>query len=136
MKQIYGRVQEDGLFWHYILKTNNFIPPRAGITADIRNATRSKYHYAFRFVHKNKELCNANNIAESIMQNRSRDFWSEVKRTNNSGNNRPSVVDGETDPALIGELFSEKYDVLCNSVTHDENEIMCLRGKITELILV
>ena len=46
----------------------------------------------------------------------------------NTGNNRPIMVDGE--------LFAEKYDALYKSVAYDENEIVCLRRDIEELILV
>jgi endonuclease/exonuclease/phosphatase family metal-dependent hydrolase len=57
--------KQQALFWHNVWKDNN--SPRTGLIADIRKRTRAKYHYAIRFVRKNKETCAANNMANALL---------------------------------------------------------------------
>ena len=115
--------RKEAIFWHYIWKCNN--SPRVGTIADIRNSTRAKYHYALRYVRKNVEIIN----------NRSRDFWSEVKKSRHAAGSFANVVDGETDPGEIGNILADKFDSLYNSVPYNEIEMNQLRSEIDGLIL-
>ena len=125
--------RKDAVFWHFIWKCNN--SPRSGYLADIRNNTRSKYHYALRYVKRNKEMCSANKLAESIINSKTRDFWFEVRKIRNAGGNRPSNIDGVSEPSEIGELFANKYAKLYNSVPYDVKEMDMLKTDLEEAIL-
>ena len=127
------KYRKDANFWHYIWKCNN--SPRVGTLSDIRKSTRAKYHYALRYIKKNQEMCTANRLADSMANNRGRDFWSEVKKIRNSRSSRSSMIDGECDPIAIGSLFSEKYNTLYNSVPYDHDEMEMLKQKLNSLIL-
>ena len=51
-------------FWHFIWKECG--SPRHGEIAEIMRSTRSKYHYAIRYVKKNEEIMRKNAMAKSI----------------------------------------------------------------------
>ena len=70
--------KKDALFWHFLWRCNR--SPRSGILADIRNKTRSKYHYALRFVKNNQESIEANKLANGLSDNKPKDFWNAVKK--------------------------------------------------------
>ena len=42
--------------------------------------TRSRYHYAIRYVKKNEEIMRKEAMAQSISENNSRDLWKEVHK--------------------------------------------------------
>ena len=62
-------------------------------------------------------------MAEALKNNSSRDFWTEVKRVENSGRNLPSNIGGKTSSSDIAALFAEKYKTLYNSMPSD-NDLM------------
>ncbi len=45
--------RERAILWHKMWQENG--SPRNGMVADIRTATRGKYHYAVRYAQRNKE---------------------------------------------------------------------------------
>jgi len=54
------------------------------VLADIRRKTRSQYHLALRRVKQNKLACSANKMAQGLIDNNQRDFWSEIRRLKGS----------------------------------------------------
>ena len=60
-------------FWHFIWKECG--SPRDGEIAQIMRTTRSRYHYAIRYVKKNEEITRKEAMAKSISENNSRDLW-------------------------------------------------------------
>ena len=112
---------EKALFWHSIWKDNG--SPRSGMLADIRNRTRLKYHYAIRFVEKNKNTVSANNMAESLMNNNYREFWGEVSNRRKTKSTYPNTIDNTSGPESIAELFASKSDQLYNCVSYDSDQM-------------
>ena len=85
--------------------------PHSGVIADIMRRTRAAYHYTIRHVRKNEAEIVRQRFADALMDNRSRDFWTEVQRLKSNGNNFvSSVVDDVFDCGEITKLFADKYD--------------------------
>jgi hypothetical protein len=76
------KYRDEAIFWHSLWKSAD--SPRSGVLADIRKKTRARYHYALRYIKKHEDMCRANQMADSISENRSRDFWNEVKKKDDS----------------------------------------------------
>jgi len=71
-------VRHRSLFWHNIWMECGKL--HTGPIADIMRKTKSAYHYAIR---KAKRAVNDKinqRFADAILENKSRDFWDEVKR--------------------------------------------------------
>ena len=49
-------------------------------------------------------------MAESIINNNSRDLWSEIRKIRNSATTVSTSIDGVTGDINIAELFSNKYN--------------------------
>ena len=65
-------------FWHNIWVENG--RPKTGVVSDIMRKTRAASHRAVRHVKRNEQDIINDRFASAILNNRSRDFWSEVKR--------------------------------------------------------
>ena len=68
--------------------------PRHGVVADIMRRTRAQYHRAIRRVKINERNIVNEKFAEAVIENRGRDFWSEVKRVRKTHPSVSSVADG------------------------------------------
>ena len=92
-------------------------------------STRSKYHYAIRYVKKNEEMLRKNAMAKSISENNSRDLWKEVYKVRSKCKTSSQCMDDVSGNESISELFAHKYNVLYNSVfsnTTQLNELLAL----------
>ena len=67
--------------------------PKTGVVADIMRRTRLAYHYSIRKVKRRDKDIVADRFAEIILNNRSRDFWTEVKRMRGKSSVKSSIVD-------------------------------------------
>lgn len=120
--------QEKALFWHSIWKENG--SPRSGVLADIRNRTRLRYHYAIRFVQKNKSTMSANSMADSFLSNNHKEFWDEVSKNRRTKSTYPNSVDNISGPENIAELFANKSEDLYNCVSYNADEMAELYDEI------
>jgi len=120
--------RQRSLFWHAIWKDNG--SPKTGLLADIRRSTRAKYHLAVRHVKKNEDKIKAERMSSALLNNRSRDFWKEVKCVRGSSKCTPSQIEGKTTSKDISELFAKKYSELYNSVRTDDTDINCMATEI------
>ena len=73
-------------------------------------------------------------VAEAILSNGGRNFWSEIKRirSNKSSNNR--IVDGQTDVGAIAKLFATKYRELNTSVPYDKDDMQRIVDDVNDSI--
>jgi hypothetical protein len=72
-----------GLSMYSLCGTNRWIDcgrPRTGAVADCMRRTRAAYHYAIRELKRDEGKMVNERIADSILNNNTRDFWSEIKR--------------------------------------------------------
>ena len=124
--------RQTAIFWHNIWKDNN--SPRSGILADIRKRTRAKYHYSLRFVKRNRDMCSQNKLAECILEDKSRNFWSEVKKLRGSSKVAPNNIDSSVGDEQIGNMFANKYKDLYNCVSFNVSDMNALKDNISEAI--
>ena len=94
-----------------------------GEIAQIMRSTRSKYHYAIRYVKKNEEIMRKNAMAKSISENNSRDLWKEVYKVRSKSNTGSQCMDQATGNESISELFAHKYNTLYNSVCYNTTQL-------------
>ena len=66
--------------------------PRDGVVAEIMRRTRAQYHYAIRKLKLNAIALRRNVMAESIINNNSRDLWSEIRKVRNTTKTVSSTV--------------------------------------------
>ena len=121
-------LRKNSLFWHKVwIECGR---PHDGTVASIMRKTRAKYHHAIREVRrKETDIVNLR-FASALTENRSRDFWHEVKHIRNSKNKVSSVVDDCCNADDVANLFSTKYQDLYTSVSYDDSEMMAIRDDI------
>ena len=73
-------------------------------------------------------------MAESIINNDHRSFWTEVKLVNNKTSGVPNMIDGAMGDEPISDVFIDKYKNLYNSVSFDSNDMDSLLTKVDKLI--
>ena len=95
--------------------------------------TRAAYHYAIREIRQDENAIVRERIAESILNNNDRSFWTEIKRIRSSKAGLSNLVDGHTDVNSIAQLFAVKYRHLYSSVPCDEVELQRLVDKVNAL---
>jgi len=107
--------REECLFWGALWKASDRTDD--WLFEQMKDAKR-QYHYAVRRVKRRERILKGEKFAEAIADNRSRDFFAEVKRMNPKSPRSP-CVDGLCDEYSIAEHFSAKYQELFNSVASD-----------------
>jgi hypothetical protein len=113
--------RDKSLFWHKIWKEAG--SPRNGALADIMRSIRFKYHSSIRESRKNEECLRKQAFAESVLANKTRDFWKEVNKMRRKHTKFPSVVDAQTDNNDISQVFASNYADLYNSVPCDKSDL-------------
>ena len=58
--------------------------------------SRASYHYALRYVKKTKDTIIVDKLAENVILNKGKDFWSVVKRVKGLKSCRASTIDNVT----------------------------------------
>ena len=75
----YVRPQRDtALFWNAIWVQCG--RPSTGPVASIRRKTRAEYHRSVKWVKVHSQSLESERMAHALNENRSRDFWKEVKK--------------------------------------------------------
>ena len=92
--------------------------------------TRAQYHRAIRRVKLNEQNLINEKFAEAVIENRGRDFWSEVKRVRRTPPSVSSVVDGLSQTEDIADVFASKYQDLYTSVSYNSESMDCLRNEV------
>ena len=69
-------------------------------------------------------------MADTLISNRSRDLWSEVKRMRSRSSNSSCTSDGVNGDKDIVDLFSDKYNTLYNSVPLDNDDTLRIGSTI------
>lgn len=114
-------LREKSLFWHHLwLECDR---PRSGAVADSMRRTRAAYHYAIRQVKRDEESIVRERVANAMLNDGGRNFWSEIKRMRGNKAGVSRTVDGLTDADSIANLFADKYRELYTSVPYNESEM-------------
>lgn len=113
--------KDKSIFWHKLWLDCG--RPRAGQVADCMRRTRAAYHYALRHIRRNADEITRNRFADALLQNSSRNFWSEVKKIRASKMSCNYIVDGHSDSSDIACIFGDKYRDLYTSVSFNSNDM-------------
>ena len=117
-------LRDKSLLWHKIwIECNR---PREGVVADSMRRTRAAYHYAIRSFKKHENSITCERMANALLDNKNRNFWSEVKKIRNSKVCSSNTVVGCADAQRISQLFADKYREL---YTYD---VLAMMWKICE----
>ena len=76
------------------------------VVAGIIRRTRSAYHLAVQRVKRHESDIVNDRFASALLENRSRDHWSEVKRIKNNSTQPSNVIDGLSTPEKISNYFA------------------------------
>jgi hypothetical protein len=112
--------KDDSLYWH-----NKWLQegePSAGPTYEIMHEAKRLYHYGACRLTRREKYTRLEFMAANVVNNKSRDFWSEVKKMRQARTVAP-MIDGRTEKADIANLFKEKYQTLYPSVPSSEEHM-------------
>ena len=126
-------LKNEALSWHVLWKNNGC--PREGYLAVQRRISRARYHRAIRHIERNTNRIRIDKMADALLSNNSTDVHHEVDKTKPRSSKISSTVDGNNDCESITNMFSDKYNMLCNSVPYDEDEVKCIDTEIMSRII-
>ena len=86
--------------------------PKSGLVADIMRSNRCQYHSQVKWVKQNISFIQSQQMAKSMVEGKTSDFWAEVKRIRGCKSTVTASVDGEVDDGCIADLFANKYKTL------------------------
>jgi len=66
--------------------------PASGVLFEIKKRTKSRYKYAVRRTLRQQNRLRSERMARALMDNRGRDFWSEIRRINSKPTSFPPSV--------------------------------------------
>ena len=110
--------KSDCIWWYNLWKQGG--KQRHGLVFENMKTSRKLYMYAIRRCKRNEKQIRYQKMAESIKDNKTRDFFKEIKRMNSVKQVKAEMINKETDPKRIAEIFANKYVNLFSSVPFDE----------------
>ena len=125
-------LRDKSLFWHNLWLDCD--RPKTGAVADCMRRTRAAYHYAVRKVKRDEDNIINERLANSLLNNSNRDFWSEIKRIRSSKSGSCRTVDGQSEAISIAKLFADKYRDLYTSVPYDVSEMQIIQNDVNNLL--
>ena len=102
-------------------------PPRNAVVADVMHQARKEYHNAVRALRLDQHQLHRQKVSQALLDNKSSDFWKEIRKVKGNGDTLPSVIDNMSNDEDISDLFAKKYDQLYNSVSFDQNNMSILK---------
>ena len=124
----------NALHWHSIYL--NAGSPQSGFIFEMRKQARSVYHKQINFISKQGKKLQKEKIATAFIENKSRDFWSEISKIRRKTQRNTCIVDGYSNDYDISLCFSRHYHDLYNSVEFDSDEWTKLYNTVCEEINV
>ena len=101
--------KKEALYRHQIWLDNGR-PPQGEIAFN-RRRTQAKYHYAIKFVNKEKSRIRSNRMAEAIANNHDRNLWMEAKKIKQTNNSIPNIMDNVSGSDNTNSLFEKKIRI-------------------------
>ena len=114
--------RQDSLFWFNLWKQAG--KPKQGVLYENVKESKRQYFYAIRRCKRKERFTRYEKMAEAIYENKSRNFFEEVKRINTSKACKTASINNESDPHKIASIFAEKYATLFNSVPSDSQRLI------------
>ena len=111
--------RDECIFWFNSWKLSG---QRDGYLFDMMKTSRREFYYAVRRLKRRQRELRNRKFCEALAENRTRDFFSEVKKMNPKPG-PPPVIDGMHDKEDIANHMSTKYKQLYNSVPSDADQL-------------
>ena len=121
---------EKSLFWHNLWVECG--RPKTGAIADTMRRTRASYHHSIRQARRRKDEITKEHFAKSLIENKGRDFWKEVKKIRNSKVSGNYAIDGLNNVSDIARVFGDSYRDLYSSVAYDDIEMCNIRDNVNQ----
>ena len=83
---------DHALHWHRLYLQH--VRPQSGFIFEMRKFTRSIYHKKVKQIDSNQKRIKKTRIAKGFLENRSRDFWSEISIVRRKTHITPCTVEG------------------------------------------
>jgi hypothetical protein len=121
------------MFWHRLwLECGR---PKTGAVAESMRRTRAVYHYAIRKIKKEEDTIVRERTADALLNDKSRDFWAEIKRIRGRKTCMSKVMDGLTETQSIAQMFAAKYCELFSSVSYTQDDVHKVENTLKALLL-
>lgn len=122
--------KERSIFWHDIWIDNG--KPREGIVANLMRKARADYRKAVKYIKRNQDILSADRMANALIQNNNRPFWSEVRKSLGKKYSVPSIIDDADTDEGICNVFTNKYSDLYSSVPYNRCEMDRLKFSLNK----
>ena len=117
------------IWWHNLWVQQDH--PKQGLVYDRMREAKRQYLYANRRNKRKEDQLREERMAEDICNNRSREFFKEVKKSYPKCGIAPSI-DDQVESGVIADNFANKYDDLYNSVPSDIDRLQGIYAEIHE----
>ena len=97
--------------------------PGAGVVYECMKKAKRDYKRVSRWVLRNQEKLTASKMADALLSKRERDFWTEVNKKCKGAHSSVNYVDDACGDEEIGELFSQRFNELYNSVSFEQPDL-------------
>ena len=124
--------REIALFWHGHWKYNN--STRTETRSQIRRSTRACYHTAVKAAKASAIKTQSRVMAEALLENNSRDLWTEIKKVNRKSGTIPTTMDDTLGEASVADVFANKFKSLYSCVSYDQCDMDGLLNDVDSLI--
>ena len=104
--------------------------PNTGAVYECMRKTKRDYKRVARWVLRNQEKLSAHKMADALLARRERDFWTEVKKKSKGAQASANYVDDAQGDEEIGQLFSDRFNQLYNSVSFEQQDMDELLRKV------
>ena len=94
---------DHALHWHRLYLQNG--RPQSSYIFEMRKFTRSIYHRKVKQINSNHKRIKKTRIAHAFLENRSRDFWSQISKMRRKTHRTPSIVEGFSNNEDISSCF-------------------------------
>ena len=89
------KLREDTLCWHHFWNING--RPKDGHIAEMHRVTRARYHREIRHLKKNAVKVKMQKMSDAIKSDKTRDFWSEIRKLKVYNTVMSNSIDGCND---------------------------------------
>ena len=95
---------------------------------------RLSTHYTLRQICKEKDTILAYKLADSVINNKTNDFWSSVKKIKGFQSVSVNCIDNVVGGENISNYFANKYSELYNSVCYEKLDMQTLVYHMNNLV--
>ena len=110
-------LREKSLLWNRLWRENGC--PQVGVLFQLRKHAKSRYRYAVRRVLRNQDKLRHKKLADALLEDKSRNFWQEVKQFKAGKQRCSQMVDGITGDENLVKLWFSKFKDLLSSPSPD-----------------